>query len=105
MKQIHYIALFALIVLASSSASIHGSRSTGSSPSKRQPIVESEVAGRLSRLQQRKNVPRNRLAYERSRLLLDRFIEDSIVLQEAEHPSIVVSDEKVTITLKKLMAE
>jgi len=67
------------------------------------PIVESEVAGRLDRLRQRKNVPANRLAYERSRLL-DRFIEDSIVLQEAEQQSIVVSDEKVTNHIKKLMA-
>ncbi|HSV96688.1 MAG TPA: peptidylprolyl isomerase [Spirochaetota bacterium] len=103
MKITKHIALFALIVFASTPASYSWE------PFDRviavvndRPIVESEVAGRLIRLQQKKNVPRNRLAYERSRLL-DRFIEDSIVLQEAEQQSIVVSDEKVTNHIKKLM--
>ena len=104
MKLFTRASLFVLIVLTATSSSYSWE------PFDRviavvndRPIVESEIAGRLSRIQQRRNVPRNRLAYERSRLL-DRFIEDSIVLQEAEQQSIVVSDEKVTNHIKKLMA-
>jgi len=104
MKLFTRASLFVLIVLTATSSSYSWEPFDTVIPVVHdRPIVESEIAGRLSRIQQRRNVPRNRLAYERSRLL-DRFIEDSIVLQEAEQQSIVVSDEKVTNHIKKLMA-
>lgn len=67
------------------------------------PIVESDLMGRLERIQQFRRIPRERMAFEKSRIL-DKFIEESFILQAAEEQSILVTDEKVNNHLKKVMA-
>jgi putative peptidyl-prolyl cis-trans isomerase len=66
------------------------------------PIIESDIIGRFMRLQKKKAVAKNKLAFEQSRLL-DKFISDALILQEAQNQSIIVKDEKVDNHIKKLM--
>ncbi len=64
------------------------------------PILESEVMEKYNRLAKRKGLPAGAQKVQMSRLL-DKFIEEALVLQEAQEQSIVVSDEKVENHLKK----
>jgi len=66
------------------------------------PIIESEVHGKFSRLQKRKAIPPKKQPYEMSRLL-DKLIEEALVVQEAEQQSIIISDAKVDNHIKKIM--
>ncbi len=66
------------------------------------PIIESEVQGKFVRLQKRKTIPQKKQPYEMSRLL-DKLIEEALVVQEAEVQSIIVSDIKVDNHIKKIM--
>lgn len=66
------------------------------------PIIESDIVGRFTRLQKKKAVAKNKQAFEQSRLL-DKFISDALILQEAQNQSIIVKDEKIDIYINKLM--
>ncbi len=67
------------------------------------PILESEVVERYNRLARQKGFPAGAHKVQMSRLL-DKFIEEAIVLQEAQEQSIVISDEKIDNHLKKIAA-
>jgi putative peptidyl-prolyl cis-trans isomerase len=66
------------------------------------PIIESEIHNKFVRIQKKRNIPQNRQRIEMSRLL-DKLIEESLVVQEAEVQSIIVSDAKVDNHIKKIM--
>ncbi len=57
---------------------------------------------KFNRIQKRKNIPQARRILEQSRLL-DKFIDEMLILQEAEAQSIIVSDAKVDNQIKKIM--
>ena len=66
------------------------------------PIVESDLSMKFNRIQRRKNIPQARRSFEQSRLL-DKSIDEMLILQEAEAQSIIVSDAKVDNQIKKIM--
>ncbi len=66
------------------------------------PIVESEVKDRFARLQQRANMAAVQPTQGMSRVL-DKFIEEALVAEEAESQAIIVSDEKIENHIKKIM--
>ena len=66
------------------------------------PIVESDLSMKFNRIQRRKNIPQARRSFEQSRLL-DKSIDEMLILQEADAQSIIVSDAKVDNQIKKIM--
>jgi putative peptidyl-prolyl cis-trans isomerase len=66
------------------------------------PIVESEVRDRYARLLQRPNLQADQPTQGISRVL-DRFIEEALVAEEADNQAIIVSDEKIENHIKKIM--
>ena len=66
------------------------------------PIIESEVLNKFNRFLKIKRIPRKKRVREKSRIL-DRFIEDAIVVQKAEEESIIVSNKKIDIHIEKIM--
>jgi peptidyl-prolyl cis-trans isomerase SurA len=66
------------------------------------PIIESEVDLKFERLLKFKSVSKNRMTYEKSRML-DKFIEDAILVQVADEESIIVSDKKIDNHIEKVM--
>ncbi|TAL32451.1 MAG: hypothetical protein EPN93_15960 [Spirochaetes bacterium] len=67
------------------------------------PIVESEVIDRYTRLQQRNALQAIGQAQGMSRIL-DKFIEEALVAEEADNQAILISDEKIENHIKKIMA-
>ena len=66
------------------------------------PIVKSELERQFDRLTSIKNIRKSRYNREKSKIL-DKFIEEAIVQQEAERQAILVSEEKVMLHIKKTM--
>lgn len=67
-------------------------------------IVESEINNKFNQLVKLKNIPRDKYTSERSRIL-DKFIEDALVMQAAGEESIVVGDKRVLTHLEDLMKQ
>lgn len=67
-------------------------------------IIESEIDSKFNQLIKVKRIPRNRHSYEKSRIL-DKFIEDALVLETATDEAIVVSDRRVLGHLEEMMKQ
>jgi putative peptidyl-prolyl cis-trans isomerase len=67
-------------------------------------IIESEIDSKFNQLIKVKNVPRSRHSYEKSRIL-DKFIEDALVLETATDEAIVVSDRRVLGHIEEMMKQ
>ncbi|MCL2025529.1 MAG: peptidylprolyl isomerase [Leptospirales bacterium] len=65
-------------------------------------IIESDVETRFAVMQSARPVAKNRINYEKSRIL-DQFIEDALISQTAEEASIVVNDKKVMNRLEDIL--
>lgn len=66
------------------------------------PIIESEVFMQFDRLKKLKKISKRKYPYELSRII-DKFIENAIVIQKADEESIIVSDAKVDNQIEKMM--
>lgn len=66
------------------------------------PIIESEVFRQFDRLKKMKKISKKKYSYELSRII-DKFIENAIVVQKADEESIIVSDAKVDNQIEKMM--
>lgn len=67
-------------------------------------IIESEIDGKFSQLLKFKSIPRNRYVTEKSRIL-DKFIEDALVMEAADDEAIVVTDRRVLGHIEELMKQ
>jgi peptidyl-prolyl cis-trans isomerase SurA len=67
-------------------------------------IIESEIDSKFSQLLKFKNIPRNRYSAEKSRIL-DKFIEDALVMEAADNEAIVVTDRRVLGHIEELMKQ
>ncbi|TFG92212.1 MAG: hypothetical protein E4H15_04220 [Syntrophobacterales bacterium] len=67
-------------------------------------IIESEIDSKFDQLLKSKNVPRNRHAYEKSRIL-DRFIANALVQETATDEAIVVSDRRVLGYIEEMLKQ
>ncbi len=67
-------------------------------------IIESEIDSKFNQLIKVKSVPRSRHSYEKSRIL-DKFIEDALVLETATDEAIVVSDRRVLGHIEEMMKQ
>ena len=67
-------------------------------------IIESEIDSKFSQLLKFKNIPRNRYVAEKSRIL-DKFIEDALVMEAADDEAIVVTDRRVLGHIEELMKQ
>jgi peptidyl-prolyl cis-trans isomerase SurA len=67
-------------------------------------IIESEIDGKFSQLLKFKNIPKNRYITEKSRIL-DKFIEDALVMEAADDEAIVVTDKRVLGHIEELMRQ
>jgi len=67
-------------------------------------IIESEVNSKFNQLIKFKNIPKNRYPAEKSRIL-DKFIEDALVLEAASDEAILVSDRRVLNQVEDLMKQ
>ncbi|HPS56610.1 MAG TPA: peptidylprolyl isomerase [Spirochaetota bacterium] len=66
------------------------------------PIIESEVNKRLEQHRAIKDIPRAKLAYEKSRII-DNLIENELIFETAEKESIEISDRRVINQLNDAM--
>jgi putative peptidyl-prolyl cis-trans isomerase len=64
------------------------------------PIVNSDVQRRFEQMKRAKKIPANRVDFEISRVL-DKYIEDALVLEVANKESLIVSDDKVVNNLER----
>jgi putative peptidyl-prolyl cis-trans isomerase len=67
-------------------------------------IIESEVNSKFNQLLKFKNVPKNKYTAEKSRIL-DKFIEDALVLEAASDEAILVTDRRVLNQIEELMKQ
>ncbi|OHD65396.1 MAG: hypothetical protein A2176_15695 [Spirochaetes bacterium RBG_13_51_14] len=67
-------------------------------------IIESEINSKFNQLLKIKNIPVNRYSVEKSRIL-DKFIEDALVMQAADDEAIVVTDRRVLSHIEELMKQ
>lgn len=67
-------------------------------------IVESEVNTRLAQYMKFHQVPAGKIDYQKSRML-DRFIEDAIVMEAAREEAIVISDARVITHIEKMLEQ
>ncbi len=67
-------------------------------------IIESEINNKFNQLIKLKNIPRDKYIFEKSRIL-DKFIEDALVMQAAGEESIVVGDKRVLSHIEELMKQ
>ncbi len=66
------------------------------------PIMESEVNLKFERLKMKKNIPSNKAAFEKSRIL-DNLIENEIIYETASKESIEVTNKRVINQLEGFM--
>lgn len=66
------------------------------------PIIESEVNKRLEQHRAVKDIPKSKLAYEKSRII-DTLIENELIFETAEKESIEISDRRVINQLHDAM--
>ncbi len=67
-------------------------------------IIESDIDNKLNQLIKFQNVPRNRYSAEKSKIL-DKFIEDALVMQAATEEAIVVGDRRVLGHIEEIMRQ
>ena len=67
-------------------------------------IIESEIDGKFNQLLKFKKIPKNKYTAEKSRIL-DKFIEDALVLEAASDDAILVSDRRVLNQIEDLMKQ
>src|SRR4030042_482837 len=67
-------------------------------------IIESEINSKFNQLLKIKNIPVNRYSVEKSRIL-DKFIEDALVMKAADDEAIVVTDRRVLSHIEELMKQ
>ncbi|HOT43272.1 MAG TPA: peptidylprolyl isomerase [Spirochaetota bacterium] len=67
-------------------------------------IIESEIDNKLNQVIKFQNIPRTRYASEKSRIL-DKFIEDALVMQAATEEAIVVGDRRVLNHIEEMMKQ
>ncbi|MBN2157959.1 MAG: peptidylprolyl isomerase [Spirochaetes bacterium] len=67
-------------------------------------IIGSDVDSKFSQLLKFKNIPKSRYTFEKSRIL-DKFIEDTLVMQAASDEAIVVSDRRVLSHIEEAMKQ
>jgi putative peptidyl-prolyl cis-trans isomerase len=67
-------------------------------------IIESEVDSKFNQLVKVKRIPPGQQAFEKSRVL-DKFIEDALVMEAATDEAIVVSDRRVLTQIEELMKQ
>jgi len=67
-------------------------------------IIESEIDNKLNQVIKFQNIPRTRYASEKSRIL-DKFIEDALVMQAASEEAIVVGDRRVLNHIEDMMKQ
>jgi parvulin-like peptidyl-prolyl isomerase len=67
-------------------------------------IIESEIESKFNQLVKFKSIPRNRYPAEKSRIL-DKFIEDALVMEAADDEAIVVTDRRVLGHIEELMKQ
>jgi len=67
-------------------------------------IIESEIDNKLNQVIKFQNIPRARYASEKSRIL-DKFIEDALVMQAASEEAIVVGDRRVLNHIEEMMKQ
>lgn len=65
-------------------------------------VIESDVELKFNAVKKTKNIPKTRINYEKSRIL-DQFIEDELVNQNAEEAAIIVTDNKVMTRLRGML--
>src|SRR5271157_646556 len=65
-------------------------------------IIESDIDNKFNQLTKLKNVPKNRYAFEKSRIL-DRFIEDALISETAMQEAIVVNNKRVLLHIEDIM--
>jgi putative peptidyl-prolyl cis-trans isomerase len=66
------------------------------------PIIESELNMKFELHKNKKNIPPMNYPYEKSRLL-DRYVEDALVMEAAKDQSIIINDQRVLSQLQKFM--
>ena len=67
-------------------------------------IIESEIDSKLNQVMKFQNLPRTRYNSEKSKIL-DRFIEDALVMQAASEEAIVVGDRRVLNHIEDMMKQ
>lgn len=67
-------------------------------------IIESDIDGKLNQLLKFKNIPKSKHLAEKSRIL-DKFIEDALVLEAASDEAIVVGDRRVINQIEEMMKQ
>ncbi|MBP7734765.1 MAG: peptidylprolyl isomerase [Spirochaetes bacterium] len=67
-------------------------------------IIESEIDNKLNQVIKFQNIPRNRHSTEKSKIL-DKFIEDALVMQAATEEAIVVGDRRVLSHIEEMMRQ
>ena len=67
-------------------------------------IIESEINNKFNQLIKLRTIPRVKYTFEKSRIL-DKFIEDALVMQAAGEESIVVGDKRVLTHLEDMMKQ
>ena len=66
------------------------------------PIIESEVNKRLEQHRSVRNIPKSKLAYEKSRII-DNLIENELIFETAEKESIEIGNRRVVNQLHDAM--
>jgi putative peptidyl-prolyl cis-trans isomerase len=67
-------------------------------------IIESEIDSKLNQVIKFQNIPRTRYNAEKSKIL-DKFIEDALVMQAASEEAIVVGDRRVLNHIEEMMKQ
>ncbi len=67
-------------------------------------IIESEIDNKLNQVIKIQNIPKSKYIAEKSKIL-DKFIEDALVMQAASEEAIVVGDKRVLTQVQELMRQ
>ncbi|MBN1495177.1 MAG: peptidylprolyl isomerase [Spirochaetes bacterium] len=67
-------------------------------------IIESEIDNKFNQLLKFKNIPRRKYSAEKSKIL-DKFIEDALVMEAASEEAIVVGDRRVINQIEEMMKQ
>jgi peptidyl-prolyl cis-trans isomerase SurA len=65
-------------------------------------ILESDLDNKFNQLLKFKQIPKDKYAFEKSRIL-DKFIEDALIQETAAQESIVVNDKRVLLQIEEFM--
>lgn len=67
-------------------------------------IIESDINNKLNQVLKFKNIPKNKYTSEKSKIL-DKFIEDALVLEAASEEAIVVGNQRVLNQIEEMMKQ